>query len=68
MFVRKQRNRSGTITVEVIIKDNGKFKEIHNLGTVKTESEADVLMLEGKSGYQVEVAVKMPWICFLRKN
>ena len=48
MFVRKKRNRSGTIIVVVVIKTHGKFKEIHNLGTVKTESEADALNFEGK--------------------
>ena len=48
MFVRKKKNRSGSITVVIVIKNNGKFKEIHNLGTVKSESEADALMLEGK--------------------
>lgn len=48
MFVRKKKNRSGTITVVVVHKINGRFKEIHNLGTVKTTREADALMLEGK--------------------
>lgn len=32
----------------VVIKTNGTFKEIHNLGTVRSEAEADELILEGK--------------------
>lgn len=48
MFVRKQRNRSGTITVVVVDKHYGKFREVHNLSTAKTEAEADLLCVEGE--------------------
>lgn len=48
MFVRKKKNRSGRITVVVIDKRDGKFKEVHNLGTVDSDSEADALCMEGR--------------------
>ena len=43
MFVRKKKNRAGTISVVVIDKGSGKYKEIKNFGFVSTEREADVL-------------------------
>ena len=43
MFVRKKRNRAGTISVVVIDKGSGKYKEIKNFGVVSTERESDVL-------------------------
>ena len=43
MFVRKKRNRTGSISVVVIEKRTGKYKEIKNFGVVQTEREADVL-------------------------
>lgn len=48
MFVRKKRNRSGTITVVVVNKYHGRFKEVHNLGTVSNESDAEDLCNKGK--------------------
>lgn len=48
MFVRKKKNRSGSITVVVVDKGDGKFKEIHNLGTVDNDSEAEALCIEGR--------------------
>lgn len=43
MFVRKKRNRSGTISVVVVDKSRGKFKEIKNFGVASSSEEADVL-------------------------
>lgn len=43
MFPRKKKNKSGTISVVVIDKSNG-YKEVKNLGAVKTDEEADLLM------------------------
>ena len=42
MFVRKKKNRSGTISVVVVDKRHG-FKEVKNFGVVATDEEADVL-------------------------
>ena len=43
MFARKKRNRTGTISVVVVDKSRGGFKEIRNFGIAKTEEEADRL-------------------------
>ena len=43
MFVRKKRNRSGTTTIVVVNKRHGKFEEVRNFGTAKTESEVSEL-------------------------
>lgn len=43
MFVRKKKNRSGTISVVVVDKHGGKFKELHTIGVAHDEQEADVI-------------------------
>lgn len=43
MFPRKKRNRTGTISVVVVDKSRGGFKEVKNFGVAKTEAEADCL-------------------------
>ena len=48
MFVRKRRNKTGSISVVVVNKRNGKFVEIKNFGTVRSESEADELVIQAK--------------------
>ncbi len=39
MFVRKRKNKTGSISVVVVSKRNGKYIEIKNFGTVKLEVE-----------------------------
>ena len=48
MFVRKKRNRSGSISVVVVNKERGKFVEIKNFGTVQSEIEADSLGVQAR--------------------
>ncbi|MBQ0019766.1 MAG: hypothetical protein KBT39_04500 [Bacteroidales bacterium] len=43
MFVRKKKNRTGSISVVVIDKSAGGYKEVKNFGVVSSEDEADVL-------------------------
>lgn len=43
MFVRKKKNRTGSISVVVIDKSNGGFKEIKNFGVVSSDDEANIL-------------------------
>ncbi len=47
MFPRKKKNKTGTISVVVIDKSNG-YKEVKNLGVVKTVEEADLLMTKAR--------------------
>lgn len=48
MFVRKKRNRAGTISVVVIDKSHGGFKEVKNFGVVDSDDEADVLCMRAR--------------------
>ena len=43
MFPRKKKNRTGTISVVVVDKSRGGFKEVKSFGVAKTEEEADRL-------------------------
>lgn len=43
MYIRKKKNRSGTISVVVVSKSSGKYKEIQCFGTVNTEDEVQRL-------------------------
>ena len=48
MFIRRKHNRSGTISVVVVDKSDGRFKEIHNLGVAHSDAEASILEAEGR--------------------
>lgn len=48
MFIRRKHNRSGTISVVVVDKSDGRFKEIHNLGVAHSDAEVSVLEAEGR--------------------
>ena len=49
MFIRRKKNRSGTTSVVVVSKSNGKFKELKTIGVGTTELEIESLVLKGKS-------------------
>ena len=48
MFVRKKKNRSGSTTVVVVSKRHGKFEEVRNFGTAKTDSDVARLYSEAQ--------------------
>ena len=48
MFVRKKKNRTGTISVVVVDKSHGGFKEVKNFGVVASETEADILCMRAR--------------------
>lgn len=48
MFVRKKINRSGTISVVVVNKTDGKFTEIRKFGIARSDEEADILFRKAK--------------------
>ena len=47
MFVRK-KNRAGTISVVVVDKSHGGFREVKNFGVVPSDEEADVLCMRAR--------------------
>lgn len=48
MFVRKKKNRKGTISVVVVDKSHGGFREVRNFGVVSSEEEADRLCMTAR--------------------
>jgi transposase len=45
MFVRKNRNRSGSVSIQIAYKNNRKNKIIKTVGVAKTKKEEDLLIL-----------------------
>ena len=43
MFVRKRKNKSGTISVVVVDKSGGRFKELKTIGVCSSVEELSVL-------------------------
>lgn len=43
MFIRKNRNRSGSYSVQIISKDRGKYKVVKTIGSGRTEQEIEFL-------------------------
>lgn len=48
MFIRRKHNRSGSISVVVVDKSGGRFREIHRLDVSGDEEEAAALEAEGR--------------------
>ncbi len=47
MFIRKKKNRSGSTSVVVVSKHNGKYREIHTIGVSKDEGEIALYTRQG---------------------
>lgn len=52
MFIRQKKNKSGKISVQVILKSRGKFEVIHTLGCTSDAEQVEKLILEGKNWIQ----------------
>jgi len=67
MFVRKVRNRSGSISVQIISKDSGRYRVVETVGTSKNPDDVEKLIIEAKSrmNYPVNQA---PLFSFLSKT
>ncbi|MDH6342772.1 hypothetical protein M2480_002455, partial [Parabacteroides sp. PFB2-12] len=48
MFIRRRKNKSGSTTIVVVDKSNGRFTELYKVGTSKDESEILELVSHGK--------------------
>ena len=66
MFVRKKKNRSGSVSVVVVDKSRGRFREIYQFGVAYTEAEADALasqaqivlgLLVSQDGYPLSYSI-----------
>jgi transposase len=54
MFVRKKKNRSGSISIIVVSKVHGKFKEVKSFGVAQSQEEADILYTEARFWIQTQ--------------
>lgn len=52
MFVRRKKNRSGTISIVIVSKAHGKFTEIKKFGVAETDTEADLPFLEAQKWHR----------------
>ena len=48
MYVRKKNNRSGSTSVVVVVKHNGRYKEIKSFGSSYDDSEIERLVMQAK--------------------
>jgi len=44
MFIREKKNKSGTISIQIISKKNGKYKVIETIGCAKDEINKELLI------------------------
>lgn len=49
MFVRKNRNRSGSISVQIVSKANGRYRVIQTLGSTSDPDELSMLLLKAEN-------------------
>ncbi|MEO8852656.1 MAG: IS1634 family transposase [Ginsengibacter sp.] len=54
MFVRKKKNRSGTTSVVIVEKKNGRFKELKTIGVSSEENEIEKFNVEGKNWISIQ--------------
>lgn len=48
MFIRKKKNKSGAVSVQIIDKSSGVYKVLKTIGSSSIESEIDVLYVQAK--------------------
>jgi len=48
MFIRKIRNRSGSVSIQIISKDNGQYKVVETVGCAKDKEETDKIYMEAQ--------------------
>lgn len=48
MFIRKNKNRSGSVSVQIISKEQGKYKVVETIGSGKTQEDVATLYLEAQ--------------------
>jgi len=48
MFIRKLKNRSGSISVQIISKESQKYKVVKTIGSSKTEEGINLLIYHAK--------------------
>ena len=60
MYLRRKKNKSGTISVVVVEKQKGRYKEIFTIGIAKDETEIATLVEKGKIWIDRELERRHP--------
>ncbi len=59
MFVRRKKNRSGSVSVEVVDKRGGKFKELRTIGVASfPRGEVDGLFRQGQAWIKNHLGIR----------
>ena len=63
MFLREKRNKSGSVSVQIIQKQRGKYKVLQTIGSGRTDQELTKLNFLGKQ--EIECLSKQPelYVC-----
>jgi transposase len=48
VFLRKKKNKSGTVSVQIIIKQQGRYKVLRTIGSARSEQDISTLVYQGK--------------------
>jgi transposase len=48
VFLRKKKNKSGTISVQIINKEQGRYKVLRTIGSARSEQDISTLVYQGK--------------------
>ena len=65
MHVRQKKNRSGSVSVVIVDKSSGRYKEIYTIGVAKNESEIGRLVLDGREWIRRRELALHPELDFL---
>ena len=68
MHVRLKKNRSSSISVVVIDKSSGRYKELHTVGIAKEDSEVAPLRRKGLEWIRRRKSEVQPGLTFMARN
>ena len=54
MFIKRKKNRSGTVSIVVAEKTSGYYKELTTIGIARTQEEIDSLIAKGRKWIDAE--------------
>ena len=60
MFIKRKKNRSGTVSIVVAEKISGYYKELTTIGIARTQEEIDSLMIKGRKWIDAEQEHRHP--------
>jgi transposase len=58
MYIRKKRNRSGSISIVVVDKSSGRYRELRTVGVGSDEKEIEALCLKGKKWISAHCGIR----------